>query len=177
MKVVHKHAGRPALIGLTDETLTRFNDFKWELQLIAAQKPRFQERLVPTFIRLADATLRAAALVALSEARTDLTMDDLLIAIEQAEEWATNTLIMVEATAESFRDRKVNEVEAAVRDHGGYIVMRDLHLAFPNRKREIEDYVNELVAQGRVGLEKSKDGVEGVRYKKALSVQQDVAGE
>lgn len=166
---VSKPSGMPARMRLPKAVIERHRQFAWALSQIAHQRPVYAERLRPTFRRLGETVLRCAALVALSKGRIDVTMTDLLIALEQAEEWATNILIMVEATDETLRTREVNAIEKALIESGGVMTLASIHRVprFRNRRREVEDLIGELIAQGRVEKDKA-GGVDTVRVKGIL---------
>jgi hypothetical protein len=78
------------------------------------QGHKHEARLKPTRIRFVNTVMKCMALVALSEGETQMTMRHLLIALEQAEEWWTNALFMVNATDETPFIRNVNEVERLI---------------------------------------------------------------
>jgi hypothetical protein len=142
--------GKPARIRLPDVVIERHRKFASDLQAIA-MRSLYRERLRSTFKRLNESTLRCAALVALSEGRLRVTKTDLLIAIEQTEEWAQNILTMVELTDETIRTREVNMIERHVLESGGSATISSIHRIqrLRNRSREVEGLIGELVAQGR----------------------------
>lgn len=167
--------GRPSVMQLPTEVMARWSDFAWNLHEIAQSNRRHAERLEATFSRLSESTLRAAALVALSRGRRRLEMSDLLIAIEQAEEWAANARVMVIATEETIRDRKVNAIERFVHSRGGVAPLRDVNLEFRNQRRVVEDLIGELIAQGRMERQTDRNtGVELVRVK-GIGIEKEAA--
>lgn len=168
---VSRPDGKPARMRLTREVVERHRQLAWDLNQLAARRTQYTERLRPTFRRLGESTFRAAALVALSEGRTNITLRDMLIAIEQTEEWVQNILVMVEATDESLRTREVNAIENAVLINGGTMTLASIHRLprFRNRRREVEDLIAELVAQGRAQRDKDTNGIDTVKTKGVLS--------
>ncbi len=163
---VSRQDGKQSRMRLSHDVIARHREFAWELSKLATSRTQYTERLRPTFRRLGETVLRCAALVALSRGRLEVTIPDLLIAIQQAEEWTANILIMVEATDESLRTREVNAIEQAVLRQGGAMPLAAVHRLprFRNRRREVEDLIAELVAQGRADRDKTT-GVEYVRTK------------
>lgn len=157
---------KPNRMKIPRPVIERHRQFKLALNAVATQNVAYTERLRPTFRRLRETIMRCAALVALSAGRIDITMDDLLIAIEQAEEWVANIITMVEATDESLRTRQVNAIEKAVIANGGVMALAAIHRLprFKNRRREVEDFIAELVAQGRVDRS-PVSGIDTVRLK------------
>ncbi|MDF2990247.1 MAG: hypothetical protein K0S37_761 [Microbacterium sp.] len=150
LNAVARPDGKPNRMGIPRPVLQRHRDFAAKLYAIA-DRGVYAERLKPTFRRLIESVLRAAALVALSSGRARIELGDLLIAIEFAEEWATNILIMVQQTDETLRTREVNMIERALAERGGVVPLVEIHRLprFRNRRREVEDMVGELIAQGR----------------------------
>jgi hypothetical protein len=142
--------GKPARMRLPEPVIERHRKFASDLQAIA-MKSQYRERLRSTFKRLNESTLRCAALVALSDGRLRITKTDLLIAIEQTEEWAANILLMVELTDETIRTREVNMIERHLLEQGGAATISSIHRIqrLRNRSREVEGLIGELVAQGR----------------------------
>ncbi|KZE41416.1 bifunctional DNA primase/polymerase [Microbacterium sp. T32] len=149
MKVARQD-NKPVRMKMPREVIDRHKTFVADLARIGHHGP-YADRLRPTFRRLNETILRCAALVALSSGRARIEIGDLLVALEQAEEWATNILTMVEATDESFRTREVNMIERAVLDNGGVMLLQQIHglPRFRNRRRDVLDLIEELIAQGR----------------------------
>src|SRR5690606_30595162 len=96
-----------------------------------------------------------------------ISMMDLLIAIEQTEEWAANILKMVEVTDESIRTREVNMIERHVLDQGGQATIASIHRLprLRNRSREVELLMGELIAQGRAARDKNDAGEDILKSK------------
>lgn len=141
---------KPSRMQLPAQVIERHKQFATDLYELAKNSP-YLDRLRPTFKRLNETALRCAALIALSEGRLRITLTDLLIAIEQTEEWAGNILTMVELTDETIRTREVNMIERFVLDEGGQATIASIHRIprLRNRSKEVEGLIGELVAQGR----------------------------
>lgn len=151
--------------------IERHRKFALALYEVARHSP-YEERLRSTFRRLNETTLRCASLIALSEGRTRVSLMDLLISIEQTEEWASNILKMVEVTDESIRTREVNMIEGHVREQerkGTQATVAGIHRLprLRNRSREVEGLIDELVAQGRAARDKNEAG-EGILKSKGV---------
>jgi len=142
--------GKPSRMRLPAAVIERHRKFASDLQQIALRS-HYKDRLRSTFKRLNESTLRCAALVALSDGRLRVSKTDLLIAIEQTEEWAQNIMTMVELTDESIRTREVNMIERHLLENGGTATVASIHRIrrLRNRRREVEELINELIAQGR----------------------------
>lgn len=145
--------GKPHRMRMPEEVKRRHQRFTEDLARIAVTSV-YQDRLRPTFRRLSETIMRCAALVALSDGRGRIEMPDLLVAIEQAEEWARNILVMVAATDESLRTREVNMIEKALWERGA-ISVTEVHRMprFQNRKKEVESMLDELIVQGRAWID------------------------
>lgn len=158
---------RPNRMRFPAAVLERHKEVAWRLSSIAQDHPNYLERLRPTFRRLGETILRCACLVALSEGRIDVRMTDLLVAIEQAEEWVTNILIMVEATDETLRTRHVNFIERSIITGGGMMTKGQIYRLprFKSQRRYVDELLGELIAQGRVGEDKNKDGASIIKVK------------
>jgi hypothetical protein len=103
----------PAPMQASDEVNARWREFTAATKRMV-QGHKHEARLKPTRIRFVNTVMKCMALVALSEGETQMTMRHLLIALEQAEEWWTNALFMVNATDETPFIRNVNEVERLI---------------------------------------------------------------
>ena len=143
--------GETAIMRIPRAILQRQEAFAEKLIEIAESSP-YRDRLRPTFRRFQETIMRCAALVALSRGSLRIEELDHLIALEQAEEWLKDMLIMVEATDESLRTREVNMIEKFVINNGGRASLSTLNRLprFENRRRDVDDLIAELVAQGRV---------------------------
>ena len=141
--------GKPTRMKMPQSVIERHRQFVGDLARVG--KGQYADRLRPTFKRLNETILRCAALVALSSGRDRIELEDLLVCLEQAEEWVTNILIMVEATDETFRTREVNMIERAVLDNGGVMLLQQIHglPRFRNRRNDVLGMIEELLAQGR----------------------------
>ena len=153
LQAVVRTDGKPARMLIPAAVVERRRQLTQALVTLA-ENSMYAERLRPTFRRLDESVLRCAALVALSSGRVRIELDDFLIAAESAEEWAANILVMVEATDESLRTREVNMLQRAILQHTGSVPMAYLNRLprFRNRRRDVDDLVGELVAQGLVAL-------------------------
>lgn len=140
----------PQRMKLPRAVIDRHKQFVEDLQRVGSRGP-YVDRLRPTFKRLNETVLRCAALVALSDGRTRVELKDMLVAIEQAEEWVANIMTMVEATDESIRTRMVNGLERALLEHGGVMPVQQIHRLprFKDQARETMGLIDELISQGR----------------------------
>lgn len=154
--------GRPHRMRMPREVIERHKAFTSSLMRIASTSA-YEDRLRPTFRRLSETVMRCAALVALSDGRGRIDIVDLLVAIEQAEEWAQNILVMVAATDESLRTREINMIEKVLWSRG-VVSITDIHRLprFRNRKKDVEGMIEELCVQGRAFV----DATSGIKMLK-----------
>lgn len=149
----------PVDMEIDDVVLERHTSLSERLVEIANGLPLMRERLLPGAVRLSRSVMKAACLVALSDGRTRVSLQDLLIAIEQAEEWLANLLKMVTATDSSPFVRKVDELERIIQESGGEKRMDNVYRRSPlETKGGTDSLVAQLVAEGRAKKELLADG-------------------
>jgi hypothetical protein len=94
---------------------------------------------------------RSQSLLALEDGRDEVTLTDLLIAIEQVEEWLSNLFIMAELVSASQWARETDEIEAFIAGKGGRALYEVVMRKFRGRRnRDLLEQLNSLQAQGRV---------------------------
>lgn len=137
---------------LSEEAEERFNQFIAEHDAQVSKSRNF-ERLKPTSVRFRQNVLKCAALVALSEAGRSPVIDlrHLLIALDQAGEWWANILYVSSATDETVLVRDVSKLEQIVaREFAGEMPKHMVYRKSPRRrKRDTDELVDQLVAEGR----------------------------
>lgn len=158
--ILRGEPGKPRTwVGIEEAVLDRDVAAQARLKKIAAASP-YTERLEPTFDRLATTIWKCAALVAISDRRITITLDDYIVALEQAEEWAENIIRMVELTDETPRAREVNRLLEIIKKNGGSMAEKDIHRikAHAGEQKATRGLIDELVAQGRVEILRLTDG-------------------
>lgn len=156
-----------AWIDIADDVLERDVQMKETFEAIAQNSP-YEERLEPTFKRLEKTILKCAALVAITKKRRRIEMDDYLIALEQAEEWAENIVDMVAATDETPRAREVNKLHDLLASRGGRMAPSAIHRekTYAGQSKYTNGLIDELVAQGRAEYLPLPDGTRIIRVVK-----------
>lgn len=135
----------------------RLQQIKWEL-LQKFQTHKDWEILEPSIVRLGVTMRKAASLLALDAGRDVITMRDLLLAVEAAEEWATNLLTVVGQISTSDFARACDEVVEYIEEKGGSVKREMVMRKFRGiETRFLEGYVSTLVGQGRVKETTGKD--------------------
>src|SRR5690606_41001355 len=101
---------------------------------------------------------RAASLLALEDGRDEVLLQDVLIAIEQAEEWIANLFLMAQKVSASQWARDVDEIENFIRAKNGRALFEVVMRKFNSRRnRDLLEQIASLQAQGRV-REANKNG-------------------
>lgn len=156
MRAKYKRKSIP--MNMTQEALDRLTQMKWQAREIARKRNEW-ELLEPCMIRMGPNVRRAASLLALEDGRAEVTLTDLLLAIEQAEEWMSNLFTMTELVSASQWARETDEIEQFITGKGGRALYEVVMRKFRGRRnRDLMEQLNSLYAQGRV-----KESNEGTR--------------
>lgn len=152
----HRHLGqgeRNAIL-FDDETLKRFNQWKWQA-LSRTNESIYSETLNPALERLTYSVWVTAALLAMHEQSTTIRMPHLLAAISQGEYWYHDMVRMVGMIASSDFQRKVDALENFIAK--GKEGKRTIAVVYQNmlkteglRKGEVDEIVDNLRSQGRI---------------------------
>jgi hypothetical protein len=160
-----QHKRRQIPMNMTQEALDRLTRMKWDAREIARTRNEW-ELLEPCLIRLGPNVRRAASLLALEDGRSEVTLTDLTVAIEQAEEWLSNLFLMAEKVSASLWARDTDEIENFVTGKGGKALYEVVMRRFASRRtRDLMEQITSLMAQGR--LKETND-----RGKKYLVINQ-----
>lgn len=140
----------PRPIFLTDEALSRFNAFKWEMGSFTNGHPN-EESIEPSRQRLALSVWKCAVLLALYDRSEKVETTHLAIAIHYAEGWFKNLIRMAGAISASEWQRDVDGLEAVILSKGGRMRYEEAYKKFSNkRKREFDEMVDALRSQARL---------------------------
>ena len=140
----------PRPIFLTDEALSRFNAFKWEMGNFTNGHPN-EESIEPSRQRLALSVWKCAVLLALYDRSEKVETQHLAIAIHYAEGWFKNLIRMAGAISASEWQRDVDGLEAVILSKGGRMRYEEAYKKFSNkRKREFDEMVDALRSQARL---------------------------
>lgn len=152
-----KHKRKVIPMNMTQEALDRLTLMKWHARELS-QKRNEWELLEPCLIRLGPNVRRAASLLAIEAGRETVTLDDLLFAIGQAEEWLQNMFIMTERVSDSQWKRDTDEIASFIAAKSGKVLFETVMRKFASRRtRDLEEQLNSLKAQGRIA-EEAKNG-------------------
>ena len=140
----------PRPIRLSQASLERFNQYKWEMGNYA-ESHREKESIEPSRQRLALSVWKCAILLAMADKSDEVKLKHMLIAISYSEDWFENLVRMASAISASEWQRDVDQLEAYVVDRGGRVRYEEAYRKFNNkRKREFDDMVEALNSQARV---------------------------
>lgn len=139
--------GKDRQVDFDPDAWARHALFRRQMADSLKDHPRYSKVIEPGLIRFSKSIIKCAVLIALAEASPTVTMRHELIAIEQAEEWLSALVRMIDGTSESAFDRKTEEVFMFVKQHKR--PETDVYLAF-KPKAEADKMIAQLVAEGRV---------------------------
>ncbi len=160
-------AETPQPVKLSPEAKVRYKRFQDSLPDIY-EGHKFEAMLAPTLTRFNDTVRKCAALVALVDGSFTIELRHLLIALEQAEEWAANAVSMVRRTTETGFARQVDRIEQFVAGQPGSAVRKEriyrtMSPAF--EKYEVDRFIAQLVAEGRASDDAQIDGGRLIKIK------------
>lgn len=137
-------------IRLSQASLDRFNQYKWEMGNYAEGHPQ-SDSIEPSRQRLALSVWKCAILLAMHEKSDEVKLSHMLTAIYYSENWFENLVKMASAISASEWQRDVDQLEAFVVDRGGKIRYEEAYRKFNHKKkREFDDIVEALRSQARV---------------------------
>lgn len=166
-QVLDSPDGQPVWLDVDDDVLDRHVGLLESFEAIA-QNSAYEERLEPTFTRLERTVLKCAALVAITQKRRHVTMDDYIVALEQAEEWVTNVMEMVSATDMPPKARQAERLWEwlhARTNHQAPLPEVNRHSEYRGRSDYLLSLMKELRAQGRI---EEMDMIGGVKIIRAI---------
>lgn len=102
--------GKERMVSWDADAWARHNLFRRQMVEATKGHPRFERIIMPALTRFAKSIIKCATLIALAEASPKVTLRHELIAIEQAEEWLSALVKVIDWTSESKFDREVEEV-------------------------------------------------------------------
>ena len=145
------HASSRVAVGITDEAADRMTKAKWDLANLVKKSDANFDILNPSLVRLGVTLRKCATLLAVSDGRDQTTLIDVLKAIEAAEEWVKNLLIIAEQINASDFERNCDEIEAYIKSKDDRVKLELVNRRFKAwRIRELQESVNALMSQGRI---------------------------
>lgn len=150
-KLLKARTGRPSVALNADPgALERLTLFKIAVRDMAQKRAEW-DILEPSLIRLSETVRKAATLLALEDGRDHVTLRDVVLAIEAAEEWTANLFYIAEQISASLWAREVDEIEQFVMAKGGEVLRQVVFRKFASRQNRIlEQQIEALQAQARL---------------------------
>jgi hypothetical protein len=146
-------------IRINKEAARRIQDAKWQLTQTFSADKNF-DILEPSLVRLGVTLRKAASLLAMSEGRAMVELNDVLLALEAMEEWVTNLATVVGQISASDFERACDEVLDFITSKGGSVPREKVIRRFRAiETRFLESYIGSLISQGRLREVNGKDKV------------------
>lgn len=136
----------------TPEALDRIKTLRTDMSTVIR---RFgKEEAQSSMDRLTQSVLKAAALLAMSEQKEEVSLDHVLSVISYAGDWFRNMLLMVEDVAASDWAATLDKVTGKLLENDGTMSAKKLYAAFKDefKPREWSEIINALTDSGNVTL-------------------------
>lgn len=138
-------------VGITEEAAQRMSEVKWDLANLVKKSDPNWDIINPSLVRLGVTVRKCATMLAVSDGRTTTELIDVLKAIEAAEEWVKNLMIVARQINASDFERNCDEVEAFVRSKDDKVKLEQVNRRFKAwRMRDLQEAIGALASQGRV---------------------------
>jgi len=148
--VLEFYKGKPAPIVVSADAARRLQDAAYSLDREYRTSPIW-DMIQPSIIRWRDSVHKAACLIAMDNRRTEVSLLDMLHALESGEEWFTNLLRVISRLSAGAFERACNDIYAFVNSKGGRVSSTVVYRRFAGfRGFEMDDYLKALERQGRV---------------------------
>lgn len=155
---IRQHVSRSMRGGLvpTDEAIERMDDARIKALEMFEHDPLW-EVLEPNILRISFVMWKAAGLNAISQGRMVIEVDDVLVAIRASEEWLANSVRLIRGVRGSDFTGKVEDVFNEISKTGSISekgLTSRVYSSMSLSKRELSEITENLLAQGRVRLDK-----------------------
>lgn len=138
-------------IGITEDGAKRMTQVKWDLAHLVKKSDTNWDIINPSLVRLGVTIRKCASLLALSDGRDKTEEYDVLCAINYAEEWVKNLMIVASQISASDFERNCDEVENFVRERDGRVKLEFVNRRFKAwRVRDLQEAIGALCSQGRI---------------------------
>jgi hypothetical protein len=140
----------PIKMEFTPEALKRLNVAMRKMRAMLKPLPN-QVALKPYAARFPNTVLKMAALVALREARREVDVREVIIALGAAEEFLAAAVTMAKITTDSEFAQSVDAIEMLVAERGGKLELAKVYRHFSSRPVfETNRLIDQLIAERRV---------------------------
>jgi hypothetical protein len=138
-------------IGITKQAAERMTQVKWALVNLVKKSDPNWDIINPSLVRMGVTIRKCATLLAVSDGRKVTELIDVLKAIESAEEWVKNLLIVARQINASDFERACDEIEFFVRGKDDRVKLEFVNRRFKAwRVRDLQEAIGALASQGRV---------------------------
>jgi len=138
-------------VGITKEAAERMTQVKWALVNLVKKSDPNWDIINPSLVRMGVTIRKCATLLAVSDGRKVTELIDVLKAIESAEEWVKNLLIVARQINASDFERACDEIEFFVRGKDDRVKLEFVNRRFKAwRVRDLQEAIGALASQGRV---------------------------
>ena len=138
-------------VGITKQAADRMTQVKWDLANLVKKSDANWDIINPSLVRMGVTIRKCATLLAVSDGRKVTELIDVLKAIEAAEEWVKNLLIVARQINASDFERACDEVEAFVRTKDDKVKLEFVNRRFKAwRVRDLQEAIGALASQGRL---------------------------
>ena len=155
-----KRGDRRAPILPSEEAAKLLDEIQFKLETLVDEEHRSFDILSPSLTRLGENIRRAAALMAMSDARTTITVEDVLFAASHGEKWCKNLFEVARNVSSNMWQREVEEIWKFI-DSKGVVSYTTVAARFDMydplaRKTRIQSLIEKgwVVEKGEIG---SKD--------------------
>lgn len=114
-------------LNVKDDVLDRYVEAEKRLESIALAQAGYVDQMEATVSRLRTHVWKCAALIAITERRMTIQMTDFLLALEQVEEWAEESVEMVMRTDQTRESRGVQSLLKVIRENGGIMQRKQIY--------------------------------------------------
>lgn len=143
--------GNRISINITSEAADRMTKVKWDLVNLVKKSDPNWDIINPSLVRMGVTIRKCATMLAVSDGRRTTELIDVLKAIEAAEEWVKNLMIVARQINASDFERACDEVESFVRTKDGRVRLEQVNRRFKAwRVRDLQEAIGALASQGRV---------------------------
>lgn len=155
---LREYNGGEAPITISREANDRFMQAGTALRTEYKSHPMWN-LILPSLLRWKDNVDKAAALIAMDNRRMEVTLTDMLHALEAGEEWLTNMLRIISRLNANEHERACNEIYQYVNSRGGRVGGTALYRKFSQYDDwKMANYLKSLQNQHRVWKGDKKEG-------------------
>ena len=137
----------------------RMESVKWDLANLVRKSDVNWDILNPSLVRMGTTIRKCASLLALVEGLDEADVKHVLQAIQAAEEWVKNLMIVGSQISASDFERHCDEVEQFVRERDDKVKLEFVNRRFKAwRVRDLQETIGALTSQGRLKEVSDKNG-------------------